>query len=657
MNLAILLVFSAVSEVPRLAERWDLTRPTTVIPGEGKSYSGLAFTPRGTLLVVEDRGRIEEWSADARLERTVELPGRPDLEDVCIDVDGRHALLAVEDTCVVLRVALDTLAVVDRFESPREVPRGKKGVESLLVVEVGASRELWLGHQGSESIHALVWPIVGDTAQYARNLEIQDEARALTRDVATGGILIATDDRKELKLVGPDGKDRDAIPLTFGAKTVEGLAIDDVGRLLLCTDGGDVVRFEKLVVRAVEAASTRKDSIPRLAHLVDVDVPSFAPEIAAVSADRRHLVYIDDHWRTLEICDVDWRSAGRAPVLAPRDLDDEWDGRQGVPFANSITSVAAHPTLPFVLVTTVGRHREDRGTITAVDLRAETLGKSLWFASAGRHPDSIAISPDGRWAVVANEGEGDDRASIAPGSVTVLALHAIDPLTHRNFTGDVPTFELDVHDGIALDAGEVEPEYVAMDPRSRFAVVTCQENDAAVVMALDAAEPRVLPTRFYLSAGAEPDGAAILDGFVDPRLGAGALVAFAEEGRFDRDGRWLGQSVSFHWVGPEGEWSRTELLSRVQLQPIVGRAHCAPEGVVLARRAGQVLCLVGVERADRVLLFDASNARAPTLLDAASMGKRPEGLMLTTLGDRDAVVVCCEGNDGPGEISFLELGR
>jgi len=654
---AILLVFPSLSDVPRLADRWDLAHPTTVVPGEGKSCSGLAFTPRGTLLVVDDKGRIEEWSADSRLERTVDLPGRPDLEGVCIDSDGRHALLAVEDTCVVLRVALDTLSVVEEFASPREVPRGKKGVESLLVVELGSARELWLGHQGSESIHALVWPSVGASTAYVRNIGIQDEARALTHDVATGGILIATDDRKELKLIGPDGRDRDAIPLPFGERTVEGLAIDDLGRLLLCTDGGDVVRFEKRAVRVVEAASTRTDSVPRLAHLADVDVPSFAPEIAAVSADRRHLVYVDDHWRTLEICEVDWRRAGQAPILAPLDLDDEWDGPQGVPFANAITSVAAHPTLPLALVTTIGRHREDRGTITAVDLRAETTGKSLWFAPVGRHPDSIAISPDGRWAVVANEGEGDERAAIAPGSVTVLALHAIDPLMHRNFTGELPAFELDVHDGVAIDAGEVEPEYVALDPRSRFAVVTCQENDAAVVIALDRAEPRVLPSRFYFPAGAEPDGAAILDGLVDPKLGAGALVAFAEEGRFDRDGRWLGQAVSFHWIGPEGEWSRTELLARVALPPIVGRAHCAPEGVVLARRSDRVLCLVGVERADRVLLFDASDARAPTFLDAASTGKRPEGLLLTTLGDRDMVVVCCEGNEGPGEITFLELPR
>jgi len=655
MVILILLVLPSVSEVPHLAERWDLTHPTSVIPGEKKNFSGLAFTPRGTLLVVDDRGLIEEWSADARLERSVWLPGRPDIEDVCIDSDGRHALLVVEDTSVVLRIALETLAVVERFESPREVSRGKKGVEGLLVVEARSRRELWLGHQGSESIHALAWPSVGPSAEYARNIEIQDEARALTHDAATGGVLIAADDRKELRLLGPDGKDREAIPLPFGARTVEGLAIDDLGRLLMCTDGGDVVRFETKAVRASEAASSRAESIPRLVHLVDLDVPSFAPEIAAVSADRRHIAYIDDHWHTLEICDVDWREAGQGPVLSPRDLDEEWDGPQGVPFASAITSVAAHPNLPFVLVTTIGRHREAGGTITAVDLRAETLGKSLWFANAGRHPDSIAISPDGRWAVVANEGEGDDRSSVAPGSVTVLALHAIDPLTHRNFTGDVPTVELDVHAGVAIDAGDVEPEYVAIDPRSRFAVVTCQENDAAVVIALDSAEPRVLPTRFYLPAGAEPDGTAILDGFIDPTLGAGALVAFAEEGRFDRQGRWLGQAVSFHWIGPEDDWSRTELLSRVELPPIVGRAHCAPESVVLARRSGRVLCLVGVERADRVLLFDASDARAPSFLDAASTGKRPEGLLLTTVGGRDGVVVCCEGNEGPGEITFLEL--
>gem|GEM_PF-5095174 len=158
-----------------------------------------------------------------------------------------------------------------------------------------------------------------------------------------------------------------------------------------------------------------------------------------------------------------------------------------------------------------------------------------------------------------------------------------------------------------------------------------------------------------MPAGAEPDGTAILDGFFDPTLGAGALVAFAEEARFDRRGRWLVQAVSFQSIGPEDDWSRTALLSRAELPPIVGGAHCAPESVVLARRTGRVLCLVGVERADRVLVFDASDARAPSFLDAASTGKRPEGLLLTTVGGRDGVVVCCEGNEGPGEIAFLEL--
>ncbi len=308
-------------------------------------------------------------------------------------------------------------------------------------------------------------------------------------------------------------------------------------------------------------------------------------------------------------------------------------------------------------MTTLGRFREDRGTLTAVDMRPETLGRSLWFAQTGCHPDSVAISPDGRWAVVANEGEGDDRASVAPGSFGVYALHAIDPLEHRSFVGEVPTFDIDVHRDVAIDAGEIEPEYVAIDPRSRFAVVTCQENDAAVVVSPSSAEPKLLPARFYLPAGSEPDGAAVLDAYVDPKFGAGALVAFAEEGRFDRFGRWLGQSVSVHWIGPEDEWSRTELLARVDVSGIVGRAHCAPESVLLTRRAGRVLLFAGIERADRVLLFDATDARAPRLLDTAPMGKRPEGLLLLALDGRDLLVASCEGNAGPGEITFLELGR
>ncbi|MFN0205721.1 MAG: hypothetical protein ACKVS6_05350 [Planctomycetota bacterium] len=395
----------------------------------------------------------------------------------------------------------------------------------------------------------------------------------------------------------------------------------------------------------------------KLKNHATVDIPSFAPEIVAISADQSVLCAVDGFWKTLEIARVSWPDAKQSLKLDFVDLDEEWEGPQGLSFYTSPTSVAAHPALPIAFVTTIGATPERRGEIVAIDLRKETLGKRLWTQAVGRHPDSIAASPDGKWLVIANEGEGDDRASVAPGSVTVIRIDKNDLLKHKTYEGALPSWELDVYQDLAPDAGEVEPEFVVMDPQSRFAIVTCQENNSAVIISLSGEEPKVSNAKFALSLGAEPDGAAILDEFKDTVRGDGVLVAFAEEGKFDRFGRWLGQNLSLHWVGPDAECKKTETLARVNIAKLLGRENqiTSPESVLLKRIDGGVYCFVGVERGNCVLMFDVTNPREPVLMDNVRVGKRPEGMCWVKRGERLFIVTGDEGNEGPGEISFVEV--
>lgn len=395
---------------------------------------------------------------------------------------------------------------------------------------------------------------------------------------------------------------------------------------------------------------------PRLRPRAVVDVPSFAPEIGAFSPAHDVFVHIDAFWRTLEVYRSRWSDPAEPPVLEALDLDEDRPGVQGRPFATTPTSVAAHPTTAIAIVSSVGRFVEEPGQVTAIDLRPQTLGQTLWTQDVGHHPDSVAISPDGRWLVVANEGEGDDRASVAPGSVSVVKLAGSDLFTHRRFHGALPSWQLDVHAGFAPDAGEVEPEYVAFDPKSRFALVTCQENNGAVVIDLCGPEPKV-GAKLFLPKGSEPDGCAVLDAYTDPTLGPGCLLALAEEGKFDEHGRWLGQSVSFHWLGPEGQWSKSVLLSRLDVAAAVGRSgkETCPESVLLKRVGGHTLAFVGIERAHQILEIDLTDPRAPRAAGSARVGKRPEGLLWVEHDGAAWIVSCDEGDEGPGEVSFLSV--
>jgi hypothetical protein len=372
-----------------------------------------------------------------------------------------------------------------------------------------------------------------------------------------------------------------------------------------------------------------------LVRLATLDVPSKAPEIVAVDSRAALLAHNDAVSKTVELYTVEWSP----PKLAPA---------ASVAFEHEPTSVKIHPRSDLALVAVLGPSPQERGTLRAVSVAKDSFGKVLWTAPVGRHPDSVAVTGDGKYAIVADEGQDDDDAKSSPGTVTVLDVSRAEKAPERTWT-------LDLSAALAIDAGKIEPELAAADPRSRFAVVTCQENDAAVVVDLRGEAPALSKAVFRLSKGAEPDGVAILDGYSDPELGRGALVAFAEEGR-EEDGVQLGQALSLHWLGPDPAFDRAVPLARVEMKAHVEK-RSDPEGVALIRRGERIAALVSLERDSSVLLFDATEARAPLFRGKQPVGLRPEGLLAFEHGGRTLVVTGDEGDDGkgPGEVSFLEV--
>ncbi|WP_417317389.1 choice-of-anchor I family protein [Emcibacter sp.] len=102
---------------------------------------------------------------------------------------------------------------------------------------------------------------------------------------------------------------------------------------------------------------------------------------------------------------------------------------------------------------------------------------------AGSLPDMVTFSPDGRYVLVANEGE--PHGTFDPeGSITVIDLKpGIDKATPATAAFGAFNRKALVKDGVRIAPGksfaeDAEPEYIAVSKDSRTAWVSLQENNA-----------------------------------------------------------------------------------------------------------------------------------------------------------------------------------
>ncbi len=401
-----------------------------------------------------------------------------------------------------------------------------------------------------------------------------------------------------------------------------------------------------LLALAVPFTAAVAGTPPSVRTLGTVDVPNHRIEIVDWYAPGRLLVGTDSHWKTLAIFRVD---SFDPPVLVPLHEPPEAPEDVVPLFTGEPTSVAVHPQHPVALVTTLGWHGRERGALQFVDLRAGHEGERMGWLATGFHPDSVALSPDGRWAVVANEGEGDPTT---PGTVTVVDLSGLN-LGHWITNGALPTWDVPLTcRALETSSGDLEPEYIAISSDSRWAAVSLQENDAVAFISLHETPPR-LAGAFGLSYGAQPDGLAWR-----PEPGTNRyLLAAAEEGLFDFHGRVLGHALSLWSVQPDGGQDTARELSRVDLSALIApgkkRKRIDPESVKLTTWGARTLALVTSERRDCVAILDVTDPRQPTPCGQLKTGTAPEGLRLIPDGQNLYVITGDEGDyDGPGEITI-----
>ncbi|MGJ8657542.1 MAG: hypothetical protein ACSHX6_13920 [Akkermansiaceae bacterium] len=370
--------------------------------------------------------------------------------------------------------------------------------------------------------------------------------------------------------------------------------------------------------KSFEQANVRK--------VTTYDTPGRCSEIISYSASTKLLLTTNSVSKDITVISAPDLSSGK---LTPIDQDPTKSGIQGINTNGEPTSVAVHPKKNIALAAVNG----SAGRLVAFDLNAAKSGqtKFLLDQEIGIHLDSIAISPNGKWAVIADEAEG---SSSTPGAIILVDL------TKLGSSSTLPVYKVaGLAEAIGRPAGRVEPEFVGIDSSSSFAAVACQDDNAVVIVPLNSS-PKVASI-IKLPSGSLPDGANLIN------YGSSKLLAIAEEGS---------DTVSLFQVNSANLSQTPRFITRINVRSLSGTGErCDPEGVYMFRQSGKLYLAIAIERADTTLIMDISNPSTPKKIASVPVGSRPEGIIIQKQAGKTYILTGDEGKPGKGEVSIIEV--
>src|SRR3989338_3552534 len=137
-------------------------------------------------------------------------------------------------------------------------------------------------------------------------------------------------------------------------------------------------------------------------------------------------------------------------------------------------------------------HKEENGKLLFFNAESGTLLNSL---DVGALPDMVKFSPNGRYCLVANEGEPNSITGVDPfGTVTIVAIS--DGGSNIGTLTDTEVDTLDFDD-VSLPSGmfkisptatlgqDLEPEWISFSSNSETAYISLQENNGYAIIDLD----------------------------------------------------------------------------------------------------------------------------------------------------------------------------
>jgi DNA-binding beta-propeller fold protein YncE len=266
-----------------------------------------------------------------------------------------------------------------------------------------------------------------------------------------------------------------------------------------------------------------------------------AAEIVAYHAPSRRLFVVNAQAGTLDVLDV----ANPAAPVKVTDAAFAFNLLTDLPtLLAGFTAGAANSVSVQGDTVAIAVEASDKQAPGAVAFYDARTGAFINAVQVGALPDMLTFSPDGRYVLVANEGEPNDAYTNDPeGSVSVIDVSAgVGPgqpvVATAGFTAfNTPALQarllalgahLTLFGTAPSVAKDLEPEYIAVSPDSRTAWVTCQEaNLVAVVDVATATVTQLLPLGFknhhLLGNGLDPsDRDAVVPTGTRPRVAIGS---------------------------------------------------------------------------------------------------------------------------------------
>jgi DNA-binding beta-propeller fold protein YncE len=203
-----------------------------------------------------------------------------------------------------------------------------------------------------------------------------------------------------------------------------------------------------------------------------------ASEIVAYDAENQRIFKVNAAAATVEVLDIQNPSS---PTLL-NTID-------ATAFGASANSVAVYNGI--VAVAVEAKNKQENGNV--VFYYANSL-EYIAHAEVGALPDMVKFTPNGKYLLVANEGEPNDDYTIDPeGSVSIINLHqrTISTVDFKHLNGKEDALRaqgIRIYGPGATAAQDLEPEYIAVSADSRFAWVSFQEANAAAVIDINGAQ-------------------------------------------------------------------------------------------------------------------------------------------------------------------------
>ena len=400
-------------------------------------------------------------------------------------------------------------------------------------------------------------------------------------------------------------------------------------------------------------------------------------EIVAASPDGMTLYYTNASGKKVGVLDI-------TDPASPVALDALSTG-EGEP-----TSTAVSRDGKYLLVTVRNEDTKEKaapGSLIVYDVADRTSPKYLGEIAIGVGPDSLAVADHGGTivAVVAIEDEetneeGDGTLDGArPGRVDVITVDAVDPAKSVVVPLFFPPEVMTSVEGVNFPK-DPQPEFVAIHPNQKEAIVSLQENNA--VAFIDISDPSAPKIRKMASAGVvnrladlRKDGhVAFVDEFTGRRepdsvvymeIGGTVYAAMANEGDTDLktfgDGVWSGgRGISICDLDGGILWDSgldLDTLSASLGHYPDGRSEkrgLEMEGIAFGRFFGDDLLIATSERGSFLAVYRVRDVRNPELLELLPTGTAPEGII--AVPDReDGVGLIVSANEADGTINIFSV--